>query len=475
MRLSIRSRLLVYFLVPTALGLTVLSFVSYRVARRIVERSLGDRLVSVALAVSEVIQPADARFLQPGDEDTRSYARVRRKLRSLREATGVRRIVLFDPEGRALADSEGHYPIGARVADLARDRLEVEATLAGTPSASTVLFEGEDGRLYKSGYAPLRDGDEVVAGVLVDGSAEFFEALGTLSRSMALVSVLALLGVVGTSLLVARTLARPIRRLAQVAERIGAGDLETRVDFEARTDEVGVLARTLEEMRSALLARERQLQMMLGGIAHEVRNPLGGIELFSGLLAEEIEDGSEAMAHVRRIQRELNHLKRLVEEFLDYARERTVEKEPVDLGELLFEIAQLAGPDAAEKDVELSVEAADATVQADAHLLRGALLNLVRNAVQASPAGGTVRLGAEVEAGEVLLRVEDEGEGVPPEHRERIFEPFFTTREKGSGLGLALVAKAAEVHAGSVRVGEAEGGGARFELRLPRVEAGGEA
>jgi signal transduction histidine kinase len=138
---------------------------------------------------------------------------------------------------------------------------------------------------------------------------------------------------------------------------------------------------------------------------------------------------------------------------------------------MLFELTQIAGPDAEAAGVRLSLDAAeDAVLKVDPSLVRRAVLNLVRNAIQASPEGGEVRLRAWRESSKVLLAVEDNGPGVPEEVRQRIFEPFFTTKEKGSGLGLALVAKTARVHGGEVRIERAASGGARFVLVLPAGE-----
>ena len=244
----------------------------------------------------------------------------------------------------------------------------------------------------------------------------------------------------------------------------------------ARADEIGVLARSLERMRAELEGRDRQLQMMLAGIAHEVRNPLGGIELFSGLLAEELTGDAEKTAHLGRIRTELSHLTRLVEEFLDYARERPLDCSAVPARKMLLEVCDLVAPEAERRRVTVTVagEGSGPTVDADESLLRRAVLNLMRNAVQATPEGGTVTCGAEARPGEdrgagdrVVLSVSDTGPGVPAGQRATIFEPFFTTRERGSGLGLALVHKCAEAHGGAVTVTDAEGGGARFEITLP--------
>jgi signal transduction histidine kinase len=470
-RPTLRARLLAAYLVPTTLAMALIATFGYGIARRALEHSLGERLSSVAQGVAVGLRPDDALFLRPGDDESRTYKRVRARLEEHRDATGVRRVVLFDREGRALADSEGDYAIGARIPDLARDRLEVARCLEGAATASAVLFTGTDGRMYKTGYAPLRGEDgAVVAAVAVDGSAAYFAVLGDLGRSLVGLSFLGLFAIVAVSLFFSRSLTGPIRRLAEAARRIGEGDLETPVAAEQRGDELGQLAQSLEGMREELAARQRELQMMLGGIAHEVRNPLGGLELFTGLLAEELEGDEEKLAHVARLRKEHGHLARLVDEFLDYARERSLEKETVDAAALLEEIASLVGPDAEQAGVSVSVCAeAGLFVEADVGMVRRALLNLARNAVQATPADGVVRLFASRRDGEIAFSVEDTGPGVPDEMRTRIFEPFYTTREQGSGLGLALVAKAAEAHGGRVALGEAEGGGARFTVTLPGV------
>ncbi len=473
-RPRLRTRLLAAYLVPTAITMALLASFAYLIAWRALEQSLGDRLASVAQGVAVSLRAEDATFLRSGDEESRTYARVRQRLVVQRDAVGARRVLLFDREGRAISDSEGQYAIGTRIADLSRDSLEVDACLSGEATASQVMFTGSDGRRYKTGYAPLFSEDgAVVAGVAVDGSAAFFTVLLGLGRSLALLGLLGVLAIVAVSVFFSRSLTRPITSLAKSARRIGEGDLGTPISSDGRTDEIGQLTLSLEQMRARLEARERELQMMLAGIAHEVRNPLGGMELFTGLLAEDLAGDEEKLEHLSRVRKELGHLGRLVKEFLDYARERPLDLEPVSVGSLLSEVRDLCEAEAKETAVtislhpELDEEISTSTIVADGGVVRRALLNLARNAVQASGDGGRVMIGARREGEEMVLFVSDDGPGVSKELVERIFEPFFTTREKGSGLGLALVRKAAEAHKGRVSAGESEEGGALFEVRLP--------
>jgi signal transduction histidine kinase len=365
--------------------------------------------------------------------------------------------------------------VGAELPELARDRRELALVLAGGRAASQVLFTGADGQLYRTGYAPVRRGgeagDEIVGVVGVEGSAAFFGPLRRLARAFALLSAVALAVLAAVAVLTARGLSGPLRRLMAAAERIGAGDLATPVRPEP-TREIGVLARELERMREALEARDRQMQLMLAGVAHEVRNPLGGIALYAGLLQEDLaargasEPLRDASGHVARIQQEIDYLQRIVEDFLAFAREQSVQRAPMGAPDLVEGAVALLSAEAQARGVQLHVQVQEAVLEADGSLLVAALVNLVKNAVQASPEGGSVRVEGVREGSDYLVRVRDAGAGVPEALQARIFEPFFTTRQKGSGLGLALARKVARAHGGELSF-RSRPGETVFTLALP--------
>jgi signal transduction histidine kinase len=296
--------------------------------------------------------------------------------------------------------------------------------------------------------------------VVVEGSADAFAALAGLRRQMLLGGAAGAALIVFLSVLVAARITGPLARLAAAAERIGRGDLAAAVPIETR-DEIGQLAARLDEMRAALAARDERLQMMLAGIAHEVRNPLGGLELYAGLLREGLAGQSDRLAELGRIQREIQHLEAVVSEFLDYARRPAPQPERFPARALLAEVAELC----ATSGTRVLLEAApDLTALADRGQIRRALVNLARNATTAAGPAGTVVLGAVAAGGRLQWEVRDSGPGISDDLRDKIFAPFFTTREKGTGLGLAFVRDIARDHDSAVTADRAPEGGARFHF-----------
>jgi signal transduction histidine kinase len=306
---------------------------------------------------------------------------------------------------------------------------------------------------------------EVAGLVAVEGNADYPAVLAAFRRSMILAGIGAAMGVLLLTAWIARRISGPVTRLAQAAARLGRGDLDAPVPIETR-DEIGVLAQTFEETRAALKARDERMQMMLAGIAHEVRNPLGGVELYAGLLRDALGGQPERLEEVRRIEREVGHLKTVVNEFLEFARRPAPNLESVELGPLCDEVRELTrAASAAEIAVDVPPKL---RVRADPGQLRRVLLNLARNAATAARNGRVLLTAREAGTG-VHLEVRDDGPGVPPELREQIFTPFFTTREKGTGLGLAFVREIVRDHGGEVAVTDAPGGGSVFSFELPGV------
>jgi len=468
-RRHLRTRLIAAFLAPMLVTLVVGTAVWYWLARQALEEELGLRLIAVAQAAAAGLPVAQVTALVPGDEESRTYRRIKRDLERLRRATGVSRLFVVSLERTALIDTEPGVLPGATLHRLAEDRAELARVFRGRPAAS-LLFTGRDGALYKTGYAPLADASgRAVAAVGADGSAAFFEVLADVRDALVLVGLVGAALVVLTGLLVAGGITRPLNRLVSAARAIGRGRLDQHVPHEGK-DEIAFLGRTLEEMRAHLAERDQRMQMMLSGIAHEIRNPLGGIDLFTGLLADELESDEKLCSHVGRIRQELSALTRIVNDFLDYARPSRLDRSDVNPHELMQEVVDLVGGDIDERGVRIEIDMPDGCpdLHVDPELLRRALLNLVLNAVQAVEPGGAVRLGVRPDPdGGVILEVEDDGQGIEPDKLSEVFKAFYTTRAQGTGLGLALARKIVEEHRGEIEINSEVDRGTHVRIHLP--------
>jgi signal transduction histidine kinase len=221
-----------------------------------------------------------------------------------------------------------------------------------------------------------------------------------------------------------------------------------------------------------LAERERlaSLGRMAATVAHEIKNPLSAIKSIAQVMREDEQLKTEYERDLSLIVGETDRLNQSVTQLLSFARKESTAEQPLAIDELLHSVTDLFRANAREQAIGLECE-----VKCDAKLtgkcvsaVRDAVSNLVLNALQATPAGGHVKLVANAADGELAISVEDSGAGVPVDLRERIWEPFFTTRQRGTGLGLAIVRKRVQEVGGSASLGAARNGhGALFQLRLP--------
>jgi two-component system, NtrC family, nitrogen regulation sensor histidine kinase NtrY len=273
---------------------------------------------------------------------------------------------------------------------------------------------------------------------------------------------------------------RPVEALRAAAARVASGDLTARVEVKA-AGEVGELVRGFNAMTEDLRAGRARLAQaervaawreVARRLAHEIKNPLTPIAMSVETLRDAYAAGRRDFPEIfdegtRAIGEEVRRLKRIVDEFSRFARLPAPDRAPVAPEELVGAVAALFPAPPPGVVLRREVEPGLPPVLADRDQVLQVLLNLVRNGLDAMPAGGALTLTARRAGGAVAFTVTDAGPGVAPGDRERIFEPYFTTKEGGTGLGLAIARRIAEEHGGMLDVTGAPGGGAAFTLALP--------
>jgi two-component system sensor histidine kinase CpxA len=268
----------------------------------------------------------------------------------------------------------------------------------------------------------------------------------------------------------ARSLTWPIQRVQAQVRSIAAGDLESRMEpgLTSRGDELGVLARDIDEMAARLQALIAARDAMMRDVSHELRAPLARLRAVADL-ARQRGRPEDALT---RIDCEIDRLDALIGQILRFSRleaEVDLARAAINLAELLEEVVEDARLEAAGagKTVELRAEGA-ATVLGDARLLRSALENVLRNAVRFTPANGVIVTEMLIGADTVSVTVLDIGPGVGADDLPRIFEPFHG-EGSGAGLGLAIAQRVARIHGGEIVAENRSGGGLAMTFRFPKL------
>ncbi|HYB71197.1 MAG TPA: ATP-binding protein [Candidatus Bathyarchaeia archaeon] len=264
----------------------------------------------------------------------------------------------------------------------------------------------------------------------------------------------------------------PAFALGHVADR----ERRTRAEVERLNAELtGTLTR-LQAAQENLVEAERMATVgrLSLKVAHEVRNPIAAIELNAELLGDMVqgrvsEDGTEATALVGAIRDQVSALDALTEEYLAFARFPRPQFEEDSINDVVVAVAEFVRPLAARQGitVKVSTDPSVPPMEVDRTLLRQAVLNLVKNGIEAVSQGGALTLTTRHADERVEIAVSDNGPGIPPEVGKRLFEQFFTTKPQGTGLGLSISRQIMEEHGGTLRWSSTPGEGATFTLSLP--------
>ncbi|HSF30237.1 MAG TPA: ATP-binding protein [Candidatus Tectomicrobia bacterium] len=369
---------------------------------------------------------------------------LQRLLNDLASNPMVAYVSLQNPELTIVAHTDA-----ARVGATAEDAFLRQALSAPRPSLRTLA--GEDGLPLLEVVRPFPLGDTALGLLRVGLKTEHLTVLWRRSLLILSTSGLGLLAVGGVGMhLVFRAQARHHARV-----------------------------RALER---ALSRQERlaALGHLSAGVAHEVRNPLNAIGMGIQRLQGEFSpvEGEEEFRHLCMVIRgEVARLNGIVQEFLELARAPAPQREPVAVATLVHEVATLMEAEAKEHAVRLTLQVPEGlpSLFVDPQQLKQALLNLLLNAIQATPPGGFVQLTAAADAEALRLAIIDSGRGIAPELMDRIFDPYFTTKPDGTGLGLPIALRIIQAHGGTLDVSSALGGGTTMEVRLPIATPGREA
>lgn len=257
--------------------------------------------------------------------------------------------------------------------------------------------------------------------------------------------------------------------LAEAMREFTATAQEWTRTYATMQGEMARLGAELQEKNALLKSQERlaALGQMAAGVAHEIRNPLGGIQLYANLLQRSLAGRSDDLAVVEKILTGVRHMERVVQKTLAFAGGMTVQKRACDLAGVVKSAMEMSGlADGTRTQVKLAIPDG-LSCRLDPDLATQMFTNLLVNACEAMGGFGRVTVRAEPVSGRLRVAVEDTGPGVPEVLQGRIFDPFVTSKANGTGLGLSIVWRIVEAHGGELSLDTAYTGGARFVVVLP--------
>jgi two-component system nitrogen regulation sensor histidine kinase NtrY len=359
-------------------------------------------------------------------------------------------------------------------------------------SVQTIDWNSDAGSAETFHAMPLIGRNNDVLGVLLIGSSQLEMVLlrnRIFGTSAAVAAVALLIGLL-LSLWIAAKITKPVTELSDGAREVAAGRWETRIDVQG-VDEIGQLGiafndmtRTLSVQRDRLLQTERVAawRELARRLAHELRNPLFPLQITVENLQRAKQLDSKQFMEVfnestATLRVELANLNAIVGRFSDFSKMPAPAFTKVDANEALRNIIRLfepqfnvVGKPAIAAEYFLTEPLPE--IDADPVLLHRAFQNLVLNALDAMPAGGTLTLRTSERSGHALIEISDTGKGLTPEECSRLFTPYYTTKHQGTGLGLAIVQSIVSDHHGSISVSSEEGHGTTFRIELPMRQAG---
>jgi signal transduction histidine kinase len=262
-------------------------------------------------------------------------------------------------------------------------------------------------------------------------------------------------------------LGRIILAYSEITEKLQHSHNQLNQTVEMLREELGEKNRLLERKN-----RLAALGEMAAGLAHEIRNPLGGIQLYTSLLMKDLADQPQAQQIVGKISAGVKRLEALVSQVLQFSREMACNACVMNLSETVGQVMEMCEIQATARKIRIDVDGPlTMPITGDPLLLGQVILNLVLNAIEAMQDAGTVSVHfapppPESDAKQFHLIVRDTGAGITPAILDRIFNPFFTTKDTGTGLGLAIVHRIVEAHNGTIHASNMTGGGAKFEIRI---------
>lgn len=430
-----KSRIIFTFSLITIILVIVLSRVGYLFIKDLYLVQLTEQVNIVTQMIAKQIDLTYLSLLEIGYPTGTSENYIRDIFRKNLEPEFHSEIFIFDNNFNVVIHSDSTYVTREEEPRLLLNKKEISELEINSGTAS-LPFKGDDGKWYLWGFYRLNNNNWLA----ISESAERFETLDQLSNLFWLIGFAGVAITIFAGFLMANSMTKPLNKLVIFSTEIGKGNFDTEIP-EQMHGEIKLLSDAMNKMMNELGKNQMERENLLAQIAHEIRNPLGGIELLANLVKENRDDDEKNKEYLDKILKEVQGLKMLITSYLNYSRPIPSNPNWVDVERLFPEIKNIFTKEINCKSVSLNFDIKENKIWFDSSHLKNVLVNLIANSMDSISENGNIFVASEKNRKYFLISVKDNGVGITQENINKIFDPFFTTKKNGTGLGLAISKK----------------------------------
>ncbi|MCX7918666.1 MAG: ATP-binding protein [bacterium] len=412
-----------------------IGWVFYLSIRETLDDEFGYRLVYIANTAALFIDGTMVSQLKSGDETKPEYIRLRTQLNKIKNLNGLREIFIINRHLQTLVDANTTIAIGYPNRLLEIDAAEIDSAYAGQ-AQSSILYTLKQ-NFYKRGYAPIRNNENQVVAVLgIEAGADFARVIFRIRNSLLVLGLISVVLIIATI----TTMNRIYTTLWHYEEQVLSAE-----KFRA----VGQLA---------------------AGVAHEIRNPLGIIRGTAELLKDDVSNQENVLNKINDILHEVDRMNQIISNFLDFSKTMPIKVTEQDINAVLEKALQLCQYQLEQSNIIIQKNYSEQlpAVNLDTQQMTQVFLNLILNARDAMPKGGTLTLTTTKKGNKIIIEISDSGCGIPATQLSRLFEPFYSTKPDGIGLGLTISKRIIEDHHGEIEIESAVNKGTTVRIILPQ-------
>ncbi len=454
-----KSRIIFTFSIITIVLVIVLSRVGYLFIKNLYLVQLQEQVNIVTQMIARQIEPAYNNLLEIGSPTGITETFFRNLFERNLDPELHSEIFIFNKDFDVVIHSDSNFPNGETEPVLQLNKKEIFELSINTGIAS-LPFKGDDGSWYLWGFYRLNENNWLA----VRESAIRFEKLDQLSTLFWLIGLSGVIITIFAGWFMANAVVKPLNRLIKFSSDIGKGNFDVTIPASMH-GEIKQLSDAMDKMKNDLAANQQEKENLLAQIAHEIRNPLGGIELLTNLVKENKSVETQDKEYLDSILKEVQGLKSLITSYLNYGRPIPVNPEWINPGETFKEIGNIFKNKLEQKNITFAFENKIQKIYFDPVHLRNVLLNLVANSLDAVSENGNVKINSGLVNSSWVISVEDNGSGISEENMKKIFNPFFTTKKNGTGLGLAICKKLCKENRAELFAENYNGTGSKFSIK----------